>query len=149
MFELNSNNAEFIQRHIGPNHDDTQKMLSAIGLKSVEELISKTVPDNIRSKKTMEIPAGLTEFEMLQSLKKIGEKNIVATNFIGQGYYGTITPSVIHTLPSRNCTRPIRKFIELSNHDYRLNRYVHFKCFFIGRSDCCCGSNGHDFQSCK
>ena len=95
MFELNSNNAEFIQRHIGPNHDDTQKMLSLIGLKSVDELISKTVPDNIRSKKVMEIPAGLTEFEMLQSLKKIGEKNIVATNFIGQGYYGTITPSVI------------------------------------------------------
>ena len=95
MFELNSNNAEFIQRHIGPNLDDTQKMLSVIGLKSVEELISKTVPDNIRSKKAMEIPAGLTEFEMLQSLKKIGEKNIVATNFIGQGYYGTITPSVI------------------------------------------------------
>jgi len=95
MFELNSNNAEFIQRHIGPNHDDTQKMLSVIGLKSVEELISKTVPDNIRSKKAMEIPAGLTEFEMLQALKKTGEKNIVATNFIGQGYYGTITPSVI------------------------------------------------------
>ena len=95
MFELNSNNAEFIQRHIGPNHDDTQKMLSLIGLKSVEELISKTVPDNIRSKKAMEIPAGLTEFEMLQALKKIGEKNIVANNFIGQGYYGTITPSVI------------------------------------------------------
>ena len=95
MFVLNSNNAEFIQRHIGPNHDDTQKMLSLIGLKSVDELISKTVPDNIRSKKAMEIPAGLTEFEMLRSLKKIGEKNIVATNFIGQGYYGTITPSVI------------------------------------------------------
>jgi glycine dehydrogenase len=95
MFELNSNKAEFIQRHIGPNHDDTQKMLSVIGLKSVDELISKTIPDNIRSKKAMEIPAGLTEFEMLQALKKIGEKNIVATNFIGQGYYGTITPSVI------------------------------------------------------
>ena len=95
MFELNSNNAEFIQRHIGPNHDDTQKMLSIIGLKSVDELISKTVPENIRSKKAMESPAGLTEFEMLQSLKKIGEKNIVAANFIGQGYYGTITPSVI------------------------------------------------------
>jgi len=43
----------------------------------------------------MQIPEGLSEFEMLQSLKKIGEKNIVATNFIGQGYYGTITPSVI------------------------------------------------------
>ena len=95
MFELNSNNAEFIQRHIGPNNEDTQKMLSVIGSKSVDELISKTVPDIIRSKKSMDIPAGLTEFDMLQTLKKIGEKNIVATNFIGQGYYGTITPSVI------------------------------------------------------
>jgi glycine dehydrogenase len=43
----------------------------------------------------MEIPEGLTEFEMLQTLKAIGDKNIVAKNFIGQGYYGTITPSVI------------------------------------------------------
>ncbi|MGI9138530.1 MAG: glycine dehydrogenase, partial [Sediminibacterium sp.] len=95
MFELNSNNAEFIQRHIGTNKEDTKKMLSVIGLNSVEELIDKTVPDNIRSKKSMEIPSGLTEFEMLQTLKNIGEKNIIATNFIGQGYYGTITPSVI------------------------------------------------------
>ena len=77
MFELNSNNAEFIQRHIGPNHDDTQKMLSIIGLKSVDELISKTVPENIRSKKAMEIPAGLSEFEMLQSLKKIAGSKVL------------------------------------------------------------------------
>jgi glycine dehydrogenase len=61
----------------------------------VDELIEKTIPTIIRSKKPMQIPEGLSEFEMLQSLKKIGEKNIVATNFIGQGYYGTITPSVI------------------------------------------------------
>jgi len=95
MLQLNTNGAEFIKRHIGPSAHDTEKMLDAIGIKSVDELIEKTIPNNIRSKKPMQIPEGLSEFEMLQSLKKIGEKNIVATNFIGQGYYGTITPSVI------------------------------------------------------
>jgi glycine dehydrogenase len=43
----------------------------------------------------MNIPAGLSEFELLESLKTIGSKNVIATNCIGQGYYGTITPSVI------------------------------------------------------
>ena len=95
MLQLNTNGAEFIKRHIGPTAQDTEKMLAAIGIKSVDELIEKTIPSIIRSKKPMQIPEGLSEFEMLQSLKKIGEKNIVATNFIGQGYYGTITPSVI------------------------------------------------------
>jgi glycine dehydrogenase len=95
MLQLNTNGAEFIKRHIGPSAQDTEKMLASIGLKSVDELIEKTVPSIIRSKKPMQIPEGLSEFEMLQSLKKIGEKNIIATNFIGQGYYGTITPSVI------------------------------------------------------
>ncbi|MEY4918977.1 MAG: hypothetical protein RLZZ431_159 [Bacteroidota bacterium] len=95
MLQLNTNGAEFIKRHIGPSAQDTEKMLAAIGIKSVDELIEKTIPTIIRSKKPMQIPEGLSEFEMLQSLKKIGEKNIVATNFIGQGYYGTITPSVI------------------------------------------------------
>jgi glycine dehydrogenase len=95
MLQLNTNGAEFIKRHIGPSAQDTEKMLASIGIKSVDELIEKTVPSIIRSKKPMQIPEGLSEFEMLQSLKKIGEKNIIATNFIGQGYYGTITPSVI------------------------------------------------------
>ena len=95
MLQLNTNGAEFIKRHIGPGAQDTEKMLASIGIKSVDELIEKTIPNTIRSKKPMQIPEGLSEFEMLQSLKKIGEKNIIATNFIGQGYYGTITPSVI------------------------------------------------------
>ena len=95
MLQLNTNGAEFIKRHIGPSAQETEKMLASIGAKSIDELIEKTIPGNIRSKKTMQIPEGLSEFEMLQSLKKIGEKNIIATNFIGQGYYGTITPTVI------------------------------------------------------
>ena len=92
---MSKSEAEFIQRHIGPNEADTTTMLAAIGVKSLEELIEKTVPASIRLTKPMNIPEGLTEFEMLQSLQAIGSKNIVAKNYIGQGYYGTITPSVI------------------------------------------------------
>ena len=95
MLQSNTSGAEFIRRHIGPNDADTQKMLESIGSKSLNELIEKTVPSNIRLKKPMNIPAGLSEFEMLQSIQAIGAKNIVAKNYIGQGYYGTITPSVI------------------------------------------------------
>jgi glycine dehydrogenase len=95
MLQSSTNGAEFIKRHIGPNDADTQKMLASIGAKSLNELIEKTVPNNIRLKKPMNIPTGLSEFEMLQSIKAIGAKNIVAKNYIGQGYYGTITPSVI------------------------------------------------------
>ena len=92
---MNNSGAEFIQRHIGPDANETKQMLTSIGAKSIDELIEKTIPSSIRLKKPMDIPAGLSEFEMLQSLQSIGAKNIVAKNFIGQGYYGTITPSVI------------------------------------------------------
>ncbi|MEN9697633.1 MAG: hypothetical protein RLZ56_1054 [Bacteroidota bacterium] len=95
MLQSITNGAEFIKRHIGPNEADTKKMLASIGASSLNELIEKTVPSNIRLKKPMDIPTGLTEFEMLQSIKAIGDQNIIAKNFIGQGFYGTITPSVI------------------------------------------------------
>ena len=93
LFEQQS--SEFQMRHIGPNESDTQNMLSVIGANSLDELISKTVPDSIRIKKPLGIPAAISEFKYLTELKKIASKNKVFKNYIGQGYYGTITPSVI------------------------------------------------------
>ena len=51
MLQSSTSGAEFIKRHIGPNDADTQKMLEAIGAKSLNELIEKTVPNIIRLKK--------------------------------------------------------------------------------------------------
>ncbi len=93
LFEQQS--AEFQTRHIGPNEADTSTMLSVIGAGSLEELISKTVPDSIRIKKPLGIPAAISEYQYLSELKKTASKNKVFKNYIGQGYYGTITPSVI------------------------------------------------------
>ena len=93
LFEQQSN--EFAGRHIGPNEAETKQMLSKIQLNSIEELISKTIPQAIRSKELPAIPGPISEFEYLNQLKQIASQNKVYKSYIGQGYYDTITPSVI------------------------------------------------------
>ncbi len=86
---------EFAGRHIGPNEEETRSMLKTIGMDTMDELISKTVPSSIRLKKPLKLPVAQTEFEYLDELKKIASKNKVFKSYIGQGYYNTITPGVI------------------------------------------------------
>ncbi|MEZ4964266.1 MAG: aminomethyl-transferring glycine dehydrogenase [Saprospiraceae bacterium] len=85
----------FVHRHIGPSQSDTQEMLNTLKVKNLDELIWQTVPDAIRLKKPLNLPAPLSEFEYLQDLKKAALMNRVMRNYIGLGYYGTITPNVI------------------------------------------------------
>ena len=89
------NAAEFIARHIGPDSSDEARMLSAIGAASREALISALVPKNIVRGDAMAIPDGTTEAKALAELKAMAGKNKVLKSFIGQGYFGTITPGVI------------------------------------------------------
>ena len=93
LFEKQQN--EFSGRHIGPNQAEATAMLKEIGVNSLEALISKTIPDAIRIKSDLGVPSAISEFEYLNELKKIAAKNKVFKSFIGQGYYDTITPSVI------------------------------------------------------
>src|SRR5580704_10728841 len=86
---------EFVPRHIGPNEREKEQMLKTIGIKSLEELIDKTIPPSIRNHKPLEIPGPLSEHAYLTGLKKIAAKNKLYTTYIGQGYYNTIVPSVI------------------------------------------------------
>lgn len=88
-------NTEFIRRHIGPTESETRQMLHAIGESSLDSLIDKTVPAGIRMEEALNIPPSMSEYEYLQLIKDISLKNKVYKNYIGQGYYDTITPSVI------------------------------------------------------
>src|SRR6478736_9573045 len=87
--------AEFQARHIGPNENDTRKMLQTIGESSLQSLVDKTVPPAIRMKKALNIPAAMSEHDYLQHIKDVSLKNQVFKTYIGQGYYDNITPSVI------------------------------------------------------
>jgi glycine dehydrogenase len=93
LFEKQS--SEFASRHIGADETGTGEMLATIGVASLDELIDKTVPAAIRLKKKLDITEPVSEFEYLAELKKIANKNKVFKSYIGQGYYDTITPSVI------------------------------------------------------
>jgi len=93
LFEEQQN--EFQQRHIGPDENETADMLKVIGKSSLEELIEATIPQDIRIKKPLEIADPNSEHEYLKELKQVAAKNKLFRSFIGQGYYGTITPSVI------------------------------------------------------
>ena len=88
-------NKEFSSRHIGPDEQETQEMLKTIGVADMEVLISRTIPPSIRLQEGLKLPESIGEFSYLQELKEVADKNKVFKSYIGQGYYDTITPSVI------------------------------------------------------
>lgn len=87
--------SEFQHRHIGPDENETAEMLKVIGKSSLEELIEATIPQDIHLKKPLQTSEPHSEHEYLRELKLVAQKNKLFRSFIGQGYYGTITPSVI------------------------------------------------------
>ncbi|MCB0696373.1 MAG: aminomethyl-transferring glycine dehydrogenase [Chitinophagaceae bacterium] len=88
-------NQEFIGRHMGPDEHETEQMLKTIGVSSLEDLISRTVPQAIRMDGPLAIPASQSEAEFLNQLKETSMKNKLNKTYIGQGYYDTLTPNVI------------------------------------------------------
>jgi glycine dehydrogenase len=85
----------FSDRHNSLSTAEEQEMVQMLGYNSMEQLISQTIPDEIRLEKELNLDEALTEVQLLEKLKNIGNKNIVAKSYIGMGYYGTHTPKVI------------------------------------------------------
>lgn len=88
-------NYQFTDRHIGPDTRETQEMLLAVGVASVEDLISKTIPADIRLRKPLQIPAAQDEATYLSELRSVAAKNRIFRTYIGLGYHNTIIPGVI------------------------------------------------------
>lgn len=85
----------FESRHLGPNKDDTKSMLAMIGAASLDELIDQTVPKQIRLTKKMNLPPAASEQEILKEVRTLASKNKRFKSYIGMGYFGCITPTVI------------------------------------------------------
>ena len=92
---IDDTSKEFISRHIGPSTEDQKEMLKAISSKSIDNLIENTVPKNILIKDELKIDEPMSENDALKKLKFLSKKNEVFRNFIGMGYYNTVTPNVI------------------------------------------------------
>ena len=87
--------SEFSRRHIGSNESETREMLATTGAKSLEDLIDKALPGSIRDPKPLRVTEAVSEAAYLELIHEIASKNLVFKNYIGQGYYETIVPSVI------------------------------------------------------
>lgn len=85
----------FSSRHIGPSPSEKQQMMDAIEVSSIEELISQTVPSQIRLSSDLKIAEAMSENDFLIHMSALASKNKVFKSFIGLGYHETITPSVI------------------------------------------------------
>ncbi len=86
---------DFPKRHIGPREADAQEMLNTIGLSTIDELIEKTIPAQIRLKKPLDLHGSRSEHWYLRELEKLAAKNKVYRSYIGMGYNNTIVPPAI------------------------------------------------------
>ncbi|GAA4749886.1 aminomethyl-transferring glycine dehydrogenase [Gordonia alkaliphila] len=89
--------APFVARHIGPDADETARILEVLGVASLDELAERVVPAAIADPAgaLAALDAPLTEAETTARLRELAGKNTVARSMIGLGYYDTHTPAVL------------------------------------------------------
>ncbi len=89
------NTNSFQRRHIGPSKKEQKEMLNSIGVNSLSQLIDETIPDDIRLPKSIQLDEPMSEYEYLNHIKELSQKNKVFKSYIGLGYHEAILPSVI------------------------------------------------------
>jgi len=85
----------FVGRHVGPDAGEQSRMLSALDISSLDELIDRAVPESIRTRQPLRVPAARSEADVVARLRELAQRNEVFTSLIGMGYSDTITPPVI------------------------------------------------------
>jgi glycine dehydrogenase len=85
----------FAARHLGPSEAEIAEMLRVVGHDSLEGLVRATVPAAIMLGRDLSLPAPCTEREATEKLQSIMQQNVVWRSFMGMGYAGCLTPSVI------------------------------------------------------
>ncbi len=94
LSELTTNN-DFVKRHIGPRPHQQIEMLKEIGFNSFEEMTKTIVPNDILEDRAMDLKPAMSEESLLNHMRELSFKNKLVKTFIGQGYYGNLTPQVI------------------------------------------------------
>ena len=85
----------FANRHLGSVGGGRAALLKALEVESEDQLLEQTIPGEIRFRGRLAIPEAVGEFEALEELRRRASENQVLRSFLGQGYYGCVTPPVI------------------------------------------------------
>src|SRR5215472_1807268 len=85
----------FASRHLGPDPDEVREMLKVVGYGSLDTFIDAVIPEDIRFRKTLNIPGARSERDTLAALRALAAKNQVFRSYIGMGYSDCVTPPVV------------------------------------------------------
>jgi glycine dehydrogenase subunit 1 len=94
-----------VTRYTSTTPEDRAAMLAAIGVSSVEELFDRQIPEAVRLRRALELPAGLPEQEVYAHLRALAARNVSAEDelcFLGAGMYDHYVPSLIDMLMERS-----------------------------------------------
>jgi glycine dehydrogenase len=86
---------DFLRRHVGTSEEEQASMLKVLGFDSLNALVDAAVPDSVRSLAALDLPPAASERQVLDELRQLAARNVVAEPMIGLGYAGTVTPGVI------------------------------------------------------
>jgi len=94
-FRLDMNTNSFVLRHIGPREESVNEMVKTLGITSTDELVKKTIPEDILLENDLNLPEAMSEFDYLEHIQKMAVKNQSFKSYIGLGYHPSILPAVI------------------------------------------------------
>ena len=80
---------------------DIKAMLERIGMQTMDELYAG-VPQSVRLKKDYDLPEAMSEMEVRDFFKRLGQQNKQLTCFAGGGVYDHYTPAVVPQIVSRS-----------------------------------------------
>src|SRR3990172_11540039 len=85
----------FVRRHVGPDDAEVAQMLRALGCPSLDALVDEAVPKQIRASAPLDLPAPLSETELLDEAARLAAKNEIFRSYIGMGFSDCVTPPVL------------------------------------------------------
>jgi glycine dehydrogenase subunit 1 len=90
-------------RYIPNSPDERAEMLQQLGAASIESLFD-SIPENLRLNQPLNVPAAMSEIELLKAFDEMGALNTAAgrISFLGGGAYSHYVPTIVDHLISRS-----------------------------------------------
>lgn len=87
--------------YVPGTEQERKEMLHEIGFESIEQLFAH-IPEEVKVKDGLQIPEGMSEFEVRRAVQKMAEKNkIFPVVFRGAGAYRHFIPSIVKSVISK------------------------------------------------
>ena len=85
----------FVDRHLGPTPAERTMMARGLGFDSLDALIDAVVPNDIRRRSPLNVPAAAGEAAATAELAALARLNEVRRSYLGMGYHNCHVPAVI------------------------------------------------------